>query len=148
MSGTEPGHTAAHQALEPLRTSNVALVTSFRRDGRGVGTPVGITVRDDRAYFTTRAKTWKVKRIGNNPRVTLAPCDKRGRVLGETVECTARRITEEHARELRGGAEYRIWRLIYRVVYRDVPVSYEVLPVLGPNGHGEGRQARSSTNEG
>lgn len=112
----------------------MALLTSYRRDGRGVATPVGIRVDDDRAYFTTRAKTWKVKRMANDPRGTLAPCTKRGRVLGNLdevlVEGTARRLDDAEAAPLRCGFEARLWTLVYRVFYRDVPVSYEVRPLV------------------
>lgn len=115
-------------ALDPLRTSTVALLTSYRRDGRRVGTPVGMTIRDGYAYFTTRSKTWKVKRIANNPRVTFAPCTRRGNVTGATVEGSARPIRAEEATQLRGGVRHRVWVLIYRIVYRDRPISYEFTP--------------------
>lgn len=45
---------ALARALDPLRTSRVALLTTYRRDGRGVDTPVGIQVGGDQAFFTTR----------------------------------------------------------------------------------------------
>ncbi|GAA5047300.1 hypothetical protein HNP84_000398 [Thermocatellispora tengchongensis] len=130
MSESASPSTGAQAAdpLAPLRTSGVALLTSFRRDGTGVGTPVGISVGDGVAHFTTRAKTWKVKRMARDPRVTLAPCTKTGKVLGATVEGTARRLSDDEARMLRGGFAYRFWTLVYRLVYRDVPVSYEVTP--------------------
>ena len=37
----------------------------------------------------TQEKSWKVKRIRNTPRVTIAKCDARGNVKGEAVEATA-----------------------------------------------------------
>jgi uncharacterized protein len=37
----------------------------------------------------TQAKSWKVKRIRNTSRVTLAACDMRGNPKGEAVEATA-----------------------------------------------------------
>ncbi|MQA86130.1 MAG: PPOX class F420-dependent oxidoreductase [Streptosporangiales bacterium] len=126
LAGGDP---SASEALQPLRTSRVALLTSYRRDGRGVGTPVGITVRKDRAYFTTRSQTWKVKRIANNPRIALAPCTKRGRVLGPTVYGIARRLDDAEVDPYGGRLQYRLWTLVYRAFYRDVPVSYEMTPI-------------------
>ena len=120
----DPGSRAG-TALRPLRRSRVALLTTLRRDGRPVATPVGIRVLDDRALFTTRSRTWKVRRIASDPRVTLAPCTKRGRVLGETVACVARRVEGTGAPSFEG----RFWTLVYRVFYRDVPVTYEVIPL-------------------
>lgn len=112
-------------ALAPLRTSSVVLLTSCRRDGRGVGTPVGIRFVGGRAYVTTRSKTWKVKRIARNPKVTVAPCTRRGRPTGPAVECLARVVDTD----ARGSFATRFWVWVYRVFYRDVPVTYELTPV-------------------
>lgn len=43
----------------------------------------------DRLLVITEGKSWKVKRIRNTPRVTLAICDMRGRPKSEAVEGTA-----------------------------------------------------------
>ena len=118
-----PGLSAA---LDVLRGSGVALVTTYRRDGRGVDTPVGIQVGKDQAFFTTRAKTWKVRRLARSPRVRVAPCTKRGRVTGAWVECTAYRLDGGEARSF----EARFWVFVYRVIYRDTPVRYELRPVV------------------
>lgn len=115
-------------ALAPLQTSDVALLTSFKRDGAGVGTPVAIGVHGDRAYFTTRSRSWKVKRIARNPAVTLAPSDVMGTVTGETVHGTARRLPEADVKAMRKGIEYHVWRFIYQAAYLDEPVTYEVSP--------------------
>ena len=45
---------------------------------------------DGRLYIYSLADAGKVKRIRNNPRVRIAACDARGRVLGEWFEATAR----------------------------------------------------------
>ena len=37
----------------------------------------------------TQEKSWKVKRIRNTPRVTIAECDMRGNPKGEAVEAVA-----------------------------------------------------------
>jgi uncharacterized protein len=62
------------EAFASLRTSNTALLTSYRRNGQGVSTPVGIRIANGKAYFTTWSTTGKIKRIANDPRVTpLSP---------------------------------------------------------------------------
>lgn len=70
---------------------------TFRKSGEGVRTPVwfaseegqggsgGVTV----IYIYTIGNTGKVKRIRNNPRVRVAPCDMRGNVSGDYVEARA-----------------------------------------------------------
>ena len=73
----------------------VSLVT-FRRSGEAVASPVWIApLADGRAGFTTDAKSGKVKRIRNNPAITLQPCSMRGTVAPDapTVAATAMVVT-------------------------------------------------------
>lgn len=65
-------------------------LTSYKRSGDPVASPVWIApLPDGRLGFTTSADTWKVKRITNNPTVTLTPCNSRGALKGEPTEATA-----------------------------------------------------------
>ncbi len=64
-------------------------LTTFTKDGRPKPVPVWIARDGDRAVVITEKNAWKVKRIRNTPRVTLAPCDMRGKVTGEPVEAVA-----------------------------------------------------------
>lgn len=65
-------------------------LTTFRRNGEAVSSPVWIApLADGTAGFTTGSSSGKVKRIRNNPSVTLRPCDSRGRVPDGTVAVTA-----------------------------------------------------------
>lgn len=54
--------------------------TTYRKDGTPVATPVWIAPDGDDLYFFSDTGAFKVKRIRNNPAVTLQPCDVRGRV--------------------------------------------------------------------
>ncbi|GAB3771407.1 hypothetical protein FB382_000446 [Nocardioides ginsengisegetis] len=65
--------------VEVGRASYVSF-TSFRKDGTPVSTPVWIAPDGDDLYFISDATAFKVKRIRNNPAVSLQPCDVRGRV--------------------------------------------------------------------
>ena len=57
------------------------LLTTFRKTGEGVPTAVWIVALPDGSCgFTTELASGKVKRIRNNPKVTLQPCDMRGKV--------------------------------------------------------------------
>lgn len=70
--------------------------TSYKRNGDAVSTPVWIiSLPNGEVGFTTDAKAWKVKRIANNPRVTLRACDIRGNVKPGAVEVSgsARLVT-------------------------------------------------------
>ncbi|MFI6298908.1 PPOX class F420-dependent oxidoreductase [Nonomuraea sp. NPDC050790] len=61
-------------------------VTSYKRDGTPVATPVWCARDGEAVVIWTVADSWKVKRIRANPRVSVAPCDLRGRVSGPAVE--------------------------------------------------------------
>jgi hypothetical protein len=65
------------------------LLTTFTKDGRPKPTPIWAAPDGDRLIVITEADAWKVKRIRNTPRVTLAVCDMRGRPKSEAVEATA-----------------------------------------------------------
>jgi len=47
----------------------------------------------DKFYVYTEADSWKVKRIRNNQRVRVAPCDMRGNVKGDFIDGRASVIT-------------------------------------------------------
>jgi len=89
------------------------LVTTFRRTGEGVGTPVWFAVDADTVYVKTGAQSGKVKRIAANPRVTVAPCTLRGKPRGPATEAVARVVTDpdEEARAERAlSGKYGISR--------------------------------------
>ncbi|MGK8464766.1 PPOX class F420-dependent oxidoreductase [Nocardia cyriacigeorgica] len=71
--------------LNELAAGKYLLLTTFRRDGRGVPTPVWV-MRDGQALAVwSAADTGKVKRIRNGGRVAVASCDWRGTPLGASV---------------------------------------------------------------
>jgi PPOX class probable F420-dependent enzyme len=71
---------------------------SYRRDGGGGRTPLWFVEDKGVLYFYTVAHSYKVNRIRNNPRVRVVPCDIRGKVKGEWVDATARRLDVAEAR--------------------------------------------------
>jgi uncharacterized protein len=72
------------------------LLTTFTKDGRPKPTPVWAASDGDRLLVISEAKAWKVKRIRNTSRVTLAMCDIRGRPKSEAIEATATILDESH----------------------------------------------------
>ena len=64
-------------------------VTTFRKDGTGVPTPVWFGLDGDAIVVWTVADSGKVKRIRRNGDVTVAACDLRGRVTGEAMPAHA-----------------------------------------------------------
>jgi PPOX class probable F420-dependent enzyme len=99
--------------LEPRTRTDVSAVggkylsiTSYRRDGSGVSTPVWFATEGDRLLVMTAATSGKVKRIRRNPYVTIAPCSARGKTKTESMPA--------HAELLPPSEVERVKRLIAR----------------------------------
>lgn len=80
--------------FDEVSRAQYVLLTTFTKDGRPKPTPIWIARDGDRALVITEKNSWKVKRIRNTPRVTLAVCDMKGRVKGETIEAVATVLDE------------------------------------------------------
>ncbi|MFJ9852556.1 PPOX class F420-dependent oxidoreductase [Streptomyces sp. NPDC101150] len=80
------------------RSPYVSLVT-YRRNGTPVATPVWAVADGDELLVWTRDDSWKVKRLRNDPRVTVTPCDVRGRLAADAA------AEEGTARLLEGAGE-------------------------------------------
>jgi hypothetical protein len=114
-----------------LRGRKYLSLETYRRDGRGVRTPVWFAEHDDEYYVYTTEDAGKVKRLRREPRCRVAPCDWRGRVEGEWLDATARIVGEEEAalgqRLLR--EKYWPWKSIGDVVSRLRGVRHAVLAI-------------------
>ncbi len=75
--------------IAALENEKYISLTTFRRDGRAVTTPVWFIREDDHLFVRTRAQFGKVKRIRNDPHVTIAPCTFFGKVAGGAFDATA-----------------------------------------------------------
>lgn len=75
--------------LESLSSGKYLSLTTFRKDGTPVATPVWLVRDGDTLRVITQADSGKAKRLRNSPRVLLAPCDARGTIKGAQVEGTA-----------------------------------------------------------
>ena len=80
---------------EIVRSRYVSL-TTFRRDGTPVATPVWHVVDGDELVVISDADAGKVKRIRNSGRVVVTVCDVRGRIKpgAATADGTARLLEE------------------------------------------------------
>lgn len=90
--------------LEELGKARYVSLTTFRKDGTPVATPVWAVSDGTELYVWTRSDAWKVKRIRNSGRVTVTACDVRGRVVeGAPVrEGEARLLDEAGLKRVRG----------------------------------------------
>jgi PPOX class probable F420-dependent enzyme len=85
-------------AFDPFAQRRTALLTTYKRDGTAVPTPVTIAVDGDRAYVRTWDSAWKAKRMRNNPAVLVAPSTVRGHATGPSIGARSRLLDGEEAR--------------------------------------------------
>ncbi len=117
----------------PLSSSRTALLTTYRRGGEAVGTPLSIAVAGGKAYFVTAGDSGKARRLAHTDRVTLAPCTLGGKVTGEAVEGRARRLPPDERRRAAKGllkpTKGLFWSLVvYRLYHGKKMELYEVVP--------------------
>jgi len=80
--------------LNSLLEKKYINLTTYRKNGEGVDTPVLFSEKDGKLYVETQASRYKVVRIINNPKVQYAPCAARGEVQGPVMEGTARVLSK------------------------------------------------------
>jgi PPOX class probable F420-dependent enzyme len=81
--------------FDSLANAKSMLLTTFKRDGTPVPTPVCHVVENSVVYAATTEASGKVKRIRNNPRVTVSTCKMSGKPTGPTYAARARFVTDE-----------------------------------------------------
>ncbi|MFJ8487254.1 PPOX class F420-dependent oxidoreductase [Streptomyces sp. NPDC094038] len=88
--------------LDRLGAGKYLLVTSYRKDGTPVPTPVWVVRDGDALGVWTVADSFKVKRIRRRADVTVGTCDVRGNPTGDPVPATAEITDAATAARYRG----------------------------------------------
>jgi PPOX class probable F420-dependent enzyme len=94
-------------------------LTTFRKTGQAVTTPVWFAERLGTIYVGTHADAGKLKRLRHTARVTLAPCTYTGKVTGSVSEGNARILTESEESTAASAAlakKYGLMRSLYLFV--------------------------------
>ena len=112
QAAAQPGTAAG---LEAFARAKYALLTTFRRDGTPVPTPVWFGIADGKLYARSEASVGKVKRIRADAHARVAPCTVRGKPLGPATEATARVLDDAEAQHAEAAlqANYGLGRRIY-----------------------------------
>jgi uncharacterized protein len=87
-------------------TGKYVSLTTFRRDGTPVSTPVWFVAENGNLLVETDGGSYKVRRIRGNDNVTVASCNATGRVTGDVVAA--------HATILPADELPRVERLLHR----------------------------------
>jgi uncharacterized protein len=111
--------------LTPLRRTKTILLTTYKRDGTPVATPVSIAFDRDRAFFRTWHTAHKTKRLRNNPDVEVAPSTLSGEPTGPAIPARARLLASGEAR-IAAKALGRRHRVLHTVI---VPLGHRLMRV-------------------
>src|SRR4051794_7191501 len=85
--------------LDEIGRSRYVSLTTYRKDGHGVATPVWHVMNGGELLIVSDAEAWKVKRIRNNSHVVVTVCDIRGKIEpgAPSAQGTARLLDKQDA---------------------------------------------------
>lgn len=92
-----------------IRGQKYISLTTFRKSGVGVPTPVWFGEEGEKLYLMTRSDMGKTKRIRNNPQVKVAPCTIRGKVTGPEFSAMAKILPNEEHDHARRAINKKYW---------------------------------------
>ena len=101
-------------------------LTTFRKSGVGVPTPVWFGEENGKLYVMTRGDMWKSKRLRNNPKVKVAPCTMRGKVTGPEFPATARILPKEEHASARRTINRKYWMARIPLVWVRTDTYFEI----------------------
>jgi PPOX class probable F420-dependent enzyme len=91
-----------------MNTRRYIALTTFRKSGIPVVTPVWFVKEGEKLVIWTAKDSGKAKRLGNNPSVQLGPSDHGGNLLGATVDGKARFLP---------SGDHPAWKKAFRAKY-------------------------------
>ena len=107
-------------------------LATFRKNGLAVHTPIWFAEENGRLYFMTGSRLGKYKRIRNNPRVTIAPCTIRGKIIGSEFPATARILSPEEHQRARQLINAKYWLARIPFLWRNTDAYLEITPEARP----------------
>jgi len=87
-------------------TAQYVALTTYRRDGTPVTTPVWAAAEGESLYLFTNASAGKVKRLRNSSRAAVAPCTASGKVTGAQLPAEAFNLASDQMP--------KVWRLLIK----------------------------------
>ena len=93
--GVERSEKGEDRGFGYLERREYVNLTTFRKNGEAVVTPIWFVLVDGHLYATTPPDSGKMKRIRNNARVVVTPATSWGAPRGEGIEGIARDVENE-----------------------------------------------------
>ncbi len=114
------------QIPDAFRGQKYILLTTYRKNGAVVATPVWFGEEGGRLYVMTRSDMGKTKRIRNNPQVRVAPCTIRGKVNGPEFAAVARILPPEEHTRARQAINRKYWMARLPLIWRRTDTYIEI----------------------
>ena len=100
--------------LGELDSARYFNLTTYRRDGRAVDTPVWFAGTGGTYYVFSAGDAGKVKRLRRSPQARVAVCDVRGNLQGDWIPANAHLLSDPQAvsgalQALRGKYGVQMW---------------------------------------
>lgn len=102
MTGATTQSSTRQATFDRFAEERQLMLTTYRRDGTPVATPVNVAVDAGVAYVRTFDPSGKVRRIRNNADVEIAPSTLRGRPTGMPAPARARILQGDEAAHAAG----------------------------------------------
>lgn len=101
--------------IDELAAGKYISLTTFKKDGTPVATPVWLAREGDHLYVITDPNSWKAKRLRNSDRAEVAPCDMRGNVSGPATPARATLLDEAGTARVNGliNAKYGLMAKLF-----------------------------------
>ena len=116
----------ASQIPAAIQGQKYISLTTFRKSGVGVPTPVWFGEEDGKLYVMTRGTMGKTKRIRNNPQVKVAPSTIRGKVTGPEFTATARILPPGEHRRARQSINRKYWMARIPLIWARTDTYFEL----------------------
>ena len=135
LSASASGGAGTPPELTAFARHRTALLTTYKRDGTPVATPVTIALAGNRAFVRSYDRAGKAKRMRNRPDVRIAPSTVRGRPVGSDIPARSRLLTGEEAAQASRAIARRqpvlqgIFVPLFHRLARYQTLHYEVTPV-------------------
>jgi PPOX class probable F420-dependent enzyme len=89
---------------DAILSAQYVALTTYRRDGTPVTTPVWAAAEGESLYLFSNANAGKVKRLRNSSRAAIAPCTVTGKVTGAQLPAEAFNLTNDQMP--------KVWKLL------------------------------------
>ncbi len=89
---------------DAILSAQYVALTTYRRDGTPVTTPVWAAAEGESLYLFSNAAAGKVKRLRNSSRAAIAPCTATGKVTGAQLPAEAFNLASDQMP--------KVWKLL------------------------------------